>query len=140
MTGDIFGSQRCDCGAQLETAMQVIGREGGVLLYLPHEGRGIGLANKVKAYVLQDHGMDTVEANLHLGFKPDERDYTMAAKVLQDLGVMQVRLLTNNPAKVAAMEGHHIRVKERVPLIVPMTDHNARYLKTKQEKLGHWLV
>jgi len=120
--------------------MQEIAREGGVLLYLPQEGRGIGLANKVKAYALQDHGMDTVEANEHLGFLPDQRDYTIAAKILHDLGATQVRLLTNNPHKVAALENHLIRVTERVSLIAQPTDDSVRYLKTKQEKLGHFLL
>ena len=140
LTGDIFGSKRCDCGTQLDLAMKLIAKEGGVLLYLPQEGRGIGLANKVKAYELQDMGMDTVEANEHLGFQPDQRDYTMAAKILQDLGVSQVRLLTNNPAKVASLENNLISVAERVPLIAPVTNDNHRYMKTKQEKMGHLLV
>lgn len=140
MTGDIFGSNRCDCGSQLNMALEAISAQGGALLYLPQEGRGIGLANKVKAYALQDSGMDTVEANLHLGFSPDQRDYTVAAKMLQAFGLTQVRLLTNNPKKVAALEENQIKVVERIPLITQSTCNNERYLKAKQEKLGHLLA
>ncbi len=139
LTGDVFGSLRCDCGSQLENALDMMAKEGGVLLYLRQEGRGIGLANKIKAYALQDQGMDTVEANHALGFGADERDYTFAAAVIKQLGIHSIRLLTNNPDKVTAMESCDVNVVERVPLETVPTKHNIDYLKTKQKKMGHRL-
>ncbi len=140
LTGDVFGSLRCDCGAQLQAAMAAIAKEGrGIILYMKQEGRGIGLANKLKAYALQDGGLDTVEANEALGFAPDLRDYGIGAQILVDLGVTSLRLLTNNPRKIVGLEGHGLHIAERVPLQMPKTRVNARYLDTKREKLGHWL-
>ena len=137
-TGDILGSLRCDCQDQLIAAMEAIEKEGqGVVLYMRQEGRGIGLANKLKAYALQDKGMDTVEANEKLGFKPDLRDYGVGAQILKDLGLTQLRLITNNPRKIVGLEGHGLRVIDRVSLSTPAHPHNAKYLKTKKEKLGH---
>lgn len=139
-TGDVLGSLKCDCGAQLQAALAQIGAEGaGVLLYLNQEGRGIGLANKMRAYALQDQGFDTVEANHRLGFEDDERDFRLGAQLLQDLGFMAVRLMTNNPAKVAMMEAMGVAVAERVPLKVGRTAQNAHYLATKKAKSGHLL-
>jgi len=140
MTGDVFGSLRCDCGSQLKAAMKMIAEEGrGVVLYMRQEGRGIGLANKLKAYALQDTGLDTVEANEALGFAPDLRDYGIGAQILVDLCVKSLRLLTNNPRKIVGLEGYGLHIAERVPLVCPKTHANARYLNTKREKLGHWL-
>lgn len=140
MTGDVFSSQRCDCGIQLEVSLQTIGIEGsGVLIYLRQEGRGIGLLNKLRAYSLQDGGLDTVEANLHLGFGADQREYSAAIGILEDLGINALRLLTNNPAKVRAVERSSIRMVARVPLVVPPTDHNRGYLTVKRLRLGHLL-
>ena len=140
MTGDIFGSLRCDCGPQLHEAMRMIEREGrGVILYLRQEGRGIGIVNKLKAYHLQDEGADTVEANVELGFAPDLRDYGIGAQILADLGLKKLRLMTNNPKKVIGLEGYGMRVVERVPIEVPPQPFNLRYLKTKKEKMGHKL-
>jgi 3,4-dihydroxy 2-butanone 4-phosphate synthase/GTP cyclohydrolase II len=138
MTGDIFGSLRCDCGEQLRLSLRRIAEEGrGVLLYMRQEGRGIGLVNKLKAYALQDSGLDTVEANEHLGFPPDPRDYGIGAQILADLGLHKIRLLTNNPRKIVGLEGYGLKVSERVPISVGATDHNREYLETKRDKLGH---
>ena len=138
LTGDLLASVRCDCGEQLDQALAAIGdAPAGILIYLRQEGRGIGLLNKLRAYNLQDEGLDTVEANIHLGFEPDERDYSVAVDILEDLGVMAIRLLTNNPNKVAAFERSRVRVIERVPLVVSETAENANYLETKRRRLGH---
>jgi 3,4-dihydroxy 2-butanone 4-phosphate synthase/GTP cyclohydrolase II len=140
LTGDVFHSDRCDCGAQLDTAMARIAEEGrGVLLYLNQEGRGIGLANKIRAYELQDQGLDTVEANERLGFKPDQRDYGIGAQVLSDLGVRTMRLLTNNPRKFVGLQGYGLAVSEAVALEIPANESTRKYLKTKKDKLGHRL-
>jgi 3,4-dihydroxy 2-butanone 4-phosphate synthase/GTP cyclohydrolase II len=141
LTGDVFHSTRCDCGLQLDAAMQRIAAEGrGVLLYLHQEGRGIGLANKIRAYELQDQGLDTVEANERLGFKPDQRDYGIGAQILRDLGVRTMRLLTNNPRKFVGLEGYGLSVGETLPIeMAPATEFTRRYLKTKKDKLGHTL-
>jgi 3,4-dihydroxy 2-butanone 4-phosphate synthase / GTP cyclohydrolase II len=138
LTGDALGSLRCDCGGQLDRALAMIAAEGrGILLYIRQEGRGIGLANKLRAYELQDQGFDTVEANVQLGFKPDLRDYGVGAQILVDLGVSRLRLLTNNPRKIVGLEGYGLQVVERVPLVIPPNPTNQDYLQTKQEKLGH---
>ncbi len=140
MTGDVFGSLRCDCGPQLDAAMRRIEEEGlGAVVYLSQEGRGIGLGNKVMAYALQDKGMDTVEANERLGFKPDLRDYGIGAQILLDLGLTSIRLLTNNPRKIVGLDGYDIEITGREALQVPAGQHNERYLETKRTKLGHLL-
>jgi 3,4-dihydroxy 2-butanone 4-phosphate synthase/GTP cyclohydrolase II len=140
LTGDIFGSARCDCGLQLEQALERIAAEGrGVLLYLLQEGRGIGLMNKLRAYELQELGHDTVEANERLGFRPDQREYGIGAQILRDLGVRKMRLMTNNPSKYIGLHGYGLEIVERIPLEVPPTDSSRAYLRTKREKLGHLL-
>jgi 3,4-dihydroxy 2-butanone 4-phosphate synthase / GTP cyclohydrolase II len=140
MTGDIFGSCRCDCGAQLHKAMEIIEKEGrGVIIYMNQEGRGIGLFNKIKAYKLQEQGRDTVEANLDLGFLEDERDYGVGANILVELGLGKLRLMTNNPVKRAGLEGYGLTISENLPLVVEPNQHNAFYLKTKRDKMGHFL-
>jgi 3,4-dihydroxy 2-butanone 4-phosphate synthase/GTP cyclohydrolase II len=140
LTGDVFHSARCDCGAQLDAAMAAVAKEGrGVLLYLNQEGRGIGLANKIRAYELQDQGLDTVEANERLGFKADQRDYGIGAQILTDLGVATMRLLTNNPRKFVGLQGYGLSVSEAVPLEIPASESTRKYLKTKKDKLGHKL-
>lgn len=140
LTGDVFGSERCDCGSQLVNALRMIGgSDCGVFLYMRQEGRGIGLANKLHAYSLQEQGLDTVEANLRLGFPPDLRDYGIGAQILLDLGLSTIRLLTNNPRKVVGLAGYGLSIVERIPIEVKPSENNQRYLKTKRDKLGHWL-
>ena len=137
-TGDVLGSERCDCGPQLHTAMEMIEKEGrGAVLYMRQEGRGIGLANKLHAYKKQEEGMDTVEANVALGFAPDLRDYGEGAQMLVDLGIRKVRLMTNNPCKIAGLDGYGIEITERVPIVIPANCHDQRYLDTKKTKMGH---
>lgn len=140
ITGDIFGSMRCECGDQLHKSMQLIEKEGrGVVVYLDQEGRGIGLLNKIKAYKLQEEGFDTVEANVHLGFAPDERDYGVGAQILRNLGVKKMRLLTNNPVKRVGLEGYGLQVIENIPIEVEPNEHNEFYMKTKRDRMGHVL-
>ena len=139
-TGDVLGSERCDCGPQLHTAMEMVEREGrGAVLYMRQEGRGIGLENKLHAYRKQEEGLDTVEANVALGFAPDLRDYGEGAQMLEDLGISKVRLMTNNPCKVKGLDGYGIEIVERVPIVIPANAHDKRYLDTKREKMGHIL-
>ena len=138
LTGDIFGSCRCECGPQLHAAMEKIQLEGkGLIVYMNQEGRGIGLLNKLKAYKLQEEGFDTVEANIKLGFKMDERDYGIGAQIIRDQGVSHLRLMTNNPTKRAGLIGYGLEIVENVPLIIPPNQHNAKYLATKRDKMGH---
>jgi 3,4-dihydroxy 2-butanone 4-phosphate synthase/GTP cyclohydrolase II len=140
LTGDVFGSRRCDCGSQLHSALAQIEEAGkGVLVYMRQEGRGIGLANKIRAYKLQEEGLDTVEANERLGFGSDLRDYGMGAQILYDLGVRKIRLMTNNPRKVVGLDGHRLEIVEKVPIMTVPNEHNERYLGTKRDKLGHFL-
>jgi 3,4-dihydroxy 2-butanone 4-phosphate synthase/GTP cyclohydrolase II len=139
-TGDVLASERCDCGAQLHTAMQMVEKEGrGVILYMRQEGRGIGLENKLHAYKKQQEGLDTVEANIALGFAPDLRDYGEGAQILLDLGVTSLRLMTNNPCKIAGLEGYGLKIAERVPIVIEANVHDKKYLDTKKEKMGHIL-
>ena len=141
MTGDVFHSMRCDCGSQLHEAMRIISEEGrGVLVYMRQEGRGIGLVNKIRAYELQDGGMDTEEANIHLGFDPDPREYGIGASILKDLGVTTMRLITNNPVKRSGLQAYGLSVTGRVPIEIPANEHNRDYLRTKKEKFGHDLA
>ncbi len=140
LTGDVFGSKRCDCGGQLHNAMRMVDKEGtGIVLYMQQEGRGIGLVNKIKAYALQEQGMDTVEANVSLGFKADLRDYGIGAQILRDLGVRKMRLITNNPKKIVGLEGYGLQVTGRLPIEMEAEPENINYLKTKKDKLGHML-
>jgi 3,4-dihydroxy 2-butanone 4-phosphate synthase/GTP cyclohydrolase II len=140
LTGDVFGSLRCDCGEQIRMAMKKIAEEGrGVVLYMRQEGRGIGIHNKIKAYALQDQGMDTVEANLYLGFKADNRTYGTGAQILVDLGIRNMRLMTNNPKKLSGLESYGLKITEQLPLTTTPNEHNRRYLQTKQKKMGHIL-
>jgi 3,4-dihydroxy 2-butanone 4-phosphate synthase/GTP cyclohydrolase II len=140
MTGDIFGSMRCECGDQLHKAMKMIENEGkGVIVYMMQEGRGIGLFNKIAAYKLQDQGFDTVEANLHLGFNPDERDYGVGAQILRNLGVSKMKLMTNNPVKRVGLEGYGLEVTQVIPLEVEPNEFNQKYMKTKRDRMGHHL-
>jgi GTP cyclohydrolase II len=137
LTGDVFASMRCDCGVQLQTSLERISAEGGMLIYMRQEGRGIGLHHKIEAYQMQDTGLDTVQANEALGFEPDLRNYDIAIEILKDFGLNAIRLLTNNPNKVTALKEGGIEVIERIPLISPFNDYNKNYLNTKREKLGH---
>jgi len=139
ITGDLFGSHRCDCGEQLEKSLELISKEGGVLIYLRQEGRGIGIINKLKAYNIQDQGVNTVDANTHLGFEADERTYKTAIEILQDLGIKKIRLLTNNPSKLTAFEHSDVEVIERLPLEITPRKENRYYLETKKSLMGHLL-
>lgn len=137
LTGDLFGSTRCDCGEQLDAAMKIISDQKGVLIYLRQEGRGIGLVNKLKAYNLQDSGLNTIDANIHLGFEPDQRDYSVAEFILQDLEIKDIHLITNNPDKLSAIDHSSITMHDRIPLVIVPRKENMDYLRVKQEKMGH---
>ncbi|KAA3621815.1 MAG: GTP cyclohydrolase II [Bacteroidetes bacterium] len=137
ITGDLFGSKRCDCGEQLDMALKMAAEQGGLVLYLRQEGRGIGIINKLKAYNLQDSGLNTVDANLHLGLERDARQYDIAVEMLVTLGISEIRLLTNNPEKIEAFENGPVKVTERVPIVIKPNDNNRGYLKTKQDEMGH---
>ncbi len=137
ITGDLFGSRRCDCGEQLDMALKMAAEQGGLVLYLRQEGRGIGIINKLKAYNLQDSGLNTVDANLHLGLERDARQYDIAVEMLVSLGISEIRLLTNNPEKIEAFENGPVKVTERVPIVIKPNDNNRGYLKTKQDEMGH---
>lgn len=139
ITGDLFGSMRCDCGDQFTESMRIIEQSGGVMLYLRQEGRGIGLINKLEAYNLQDKGYDTIEANVHLGFEPDERDFDVAIQILKDLGITSIDLITNNPDKILAIDQSSITLNKRIPIVIPSKAENAHYLKVKQDVMGHLL-
>ncbi len=139
ITGDLFGSRRCDCGEQFEASMNIIQASRGVMIYLRQEGRGIGLINKLEAYNLQDVGYDTIEANVHLGFEPDERDFNIAIDILDDLNIKQIELITNNPEKISAIDHSKIKLVKRIPLIIPSKRENEQYLKVKQDIMGHLL-
>lgn len=140
LTGDVMGSKRCDCRDQLLESLKIIEREGtGVVLYLRQEGRNIGLTEKIRAYALQDHGLDTIDANLHLGYQPDERDYGIAASILKNLQIHSIRLLTNNPEKIRQLASAGIQIDERLPLIIPPSEYNRAYLETKEKRAGHLL-
>ena len=141
MTGDLFGSLRCDCGEQLEKSFELIKKEqNGIVIYLRQEGRGIGLVNKIRAYKLQEQGLDTIEANHLLGFKADEREYGIAAEILKDLNVKSIKLITNNPEKIRELEKKGVMITQRIPLLIPAHKKNVRYLTVKKEKMGHFLV
>lgn len=139
ITGDLFGSKRCDCGEQLNRSMRIAAAGGGIVVYLRQEGRGIGIINKLKAYELQDQGLDTIQANIHLGFDIDARDYTVAQGILQDLGVSKIQLLTNNPEKVEAFGEGPVEVVRRLPIVIDPVKENRGYLQTKETSMGHWL-
>lgn len=139
ITGDLFGSKRCDCGDQFEVSMNIISQQKGLMIYLRQEGRGIGLINKLQAYNLQDKGMDTFEANVHLGFEPDERDFHIAIEILKDLDITSIDLITNNPEKIATIDQSSITLAKRIPVIIPSKSENERYLKVKQDVMGHLL-
>ncbi|MBK9735013.1 MAG: GTP cyclohydrolase II [Saprospiraceae bacterium] len=139
ITGDLFGSKRCDCGDQLDMSMKLISEQKGMLIYLRQEGRGIGLINKLEAYNLQDNGLDTFEANVHLGFEPDDRDFNTAVDIMNDLGIKKIDLITNNPEKIAAIESSSIILNSRIPIIIPTKKENERYMKAKQTHMGHLL-
>jgi 3,4-dihydroxy 2-butanone 4-phosphate synthase/GTP cyclohydrolase II len=137
LTGDIFGSKRCDCGTQLNESLRIINEQRGILIYLRQEGRGIGIINKMKAYNLQDNGLDTVDANIHLGFQPDERHYELAVTILKSMGIDSINIITNNPEKIEAIEHSDIKLISRIPLIIPPESENKNYLEVKKDKMGH---
>lgn len=139
LTGDLLGSLRCDCGEQLERSLHILNEQKGVLIYLRQEGRGIGLINKMKAYQLQDEGLNTIEANVHLGFEPDQRVYDQAVEMLQKLGISRIKLITNNPEKLTSLDDSPIEVVERIPIIIPSHEANRDYLKVKKDQMGHML-
>jgi len=140
ITGDLFGSKRCDCGEQLDASLKMVAKNGGLIIYLRQEGRGIGIINKLKAYNLQDQGLNTIDANTHLGLEVDARQYDIAIKILDDLGIRSIDLLTNNPEKIEAIEKSSVQIKKRIPLIIPPQKENYSYLKTKKEEMGHLII